>query len=383
MARSHQRASSVPVVLLLDDGAEAYTPEDFAEFFAQVTTSAQKLDDLHNEWLTFAFGLGDYGTEATGPPDARRLAFRAVAELCARRRLSGRGPNPFHNAIQFNHSYLPQEASLGGFSFTCIDLRKLIFSHYYHQASAPLAPEDIADELGKAYLALSRVVAGPLEESVFFGVSEEDVTYGQPYMQAALIVGVLSHLRTHGAPDDWEDVYRGLSFQDTNWNFTPWTRSFTGAAGTTSQRLAIRVFAHVFTDRVLPAGNLADYLKGDGARVTLMFSRLDENGRLMPLDRDEYVVLRGGDTSYTSPDRRHVKVAKLAETDGSRNIGRLSVLDKNDIGSRRLERMAGPGIVLDETFGQTVGRRGRQLQVRFLMEHYGGLTSEGDLTVSW
>jgi hypothetical protein len=197
-------------VLLLDDGAEAYTPEDFANLFAQVTTSAQKLDDLHNEWLTFAFALGRYSRDAGHAPE-HAASMRTVAQLCAAARLSDRRPNPFHNAVHFNHFYEPQQASLGGFSFTCIEMRDLVFSNYNSAATDPLEPDVVSDEIGKAYLSLIRLVSTP-EESVFFGVSHEEPAHGQPYMQAAFIAGVLTHLREHGIPDDWEDVLGNSDF---------------------------------------------------------------------------------------------------------------------------------------------------------------------------
>jgi DGQHR domain-containing protein len=35
LAKSKQRTSAIPIVLLLNDGAESYNPQDFAELFAQ------------------------------------------------------------------------------------------------------------------------------------------------------------------------------------------------------------------------------------------------------------------------------------------------------------------------------------------------------------
>ena len=58
LSKSQQKNDPVPLVLLLDDGSGSYTSPLLASLFAQVTTAATKLDDLHNEWLTYAFELG-------------------------------------------------------------------------------------------------------------------------------------------------------------------------------------------------------------------------------------------------------------------------------------------------------------------------------------
>lgn len=60
LAQSQQAANPIPVVLLLNQESAVYTGPTVAKLFAQVTTSATKLDPLHNEWLTFAFALGNY-----------------------------------------------------------------------------------------------------------------------------------------------------------------------------------------------------------------------------------------------------------------------------------------------------------------------------------
>ena len=59
------------------------------------------------------------------------------------------------------------------------------------------------------------------------------------------------------------------------------------------------------------------------------------------------------------------------------------MFDKNDLGSNRLQAMAGGGgLIVTDNIGRTVGK-GRQLQIKFRMEYYGGLNSEADLTLSW
>ena len=104
----------------------------------------------------------------------------------------------------------------------------------------------------------------------------------------------------------------------------------------------------------------------------------------MRVDTDEVVVTRGDDVSHAAGIRTHVKVARITDTEGSQNIGRLQVFDKTDVGSQRLQPMASRGLILDNSLGHTYGKASRrQIPVRFVLEHYGGRTSDANLTISW
>lgn len=76
LAISAQKGNSIPVVLLLSKGMNYYDGPTLAKIFAQVTTAAEKLDDIHNEWLTYSFSLGKYRNDAN-----LSKAMQAVAKL--------------------------------------------------------------------------------------------------------------------------------------------------------------------------------------------------------------------------------------------------------------------------------------------------------------
>ena len=98
LASSLQSANLVPVVILLNHGGSHYSGPLLAKLFAQVTTTAHKLDDLHNEWLTFAFQLGKYSHALTGGvPQCE--AMEAVTTLCKTPQFGTRS-NPFFNRIK-------------------------------------------------------------------------------------------------------------------------------------------------------------------------------------------------------------------------------------------------------------------------------------------
>lgn len=372
LAASRQKRNRIPVVLLLNDSDHrAYSGSDFAELFAQVTTSAQKLDALHNEWLTYAFELDDYDPRRADHVHHKR-AMTAVAELCRRSNLSDGQPNPFANAVRFNPEN-PQ-ARIGGFSYNCSDLKELLRRHYFGVAPDPLEPAEVGEQVALAILGLKEVVRAPQEESVFFGTSE----FGQLPMQDAFIIGLLAHLRVHGPPSDWKDVLERLAFSETDWRFKTWINSLSGKSGTVSRQLAERVFASVFSTGQLPGGvtNLADHLKGNRARLRLVFSYLTPAGRPRTADSETVELSRGDNITHSPGDRRHVRVARVA---GADNIGRLEVLNalSRPGAPIRYPAIARGGVVLDDTFGE--GR----LQLVFHMEHYGGLTSEAEITLTW
>lgn len=372
LARSAQADNHLPVVILLNQGLAAYGGPILAKLFAQVTTSATELDKLHNEWLTFAFQLDDYATTAPGSFEHRQ-SMETVARLCLQPLLSPTGPsNPFCNQIQFNiHvAFGPQP---GGFKYDCISLKEIIRKFYYSRVSqigSHLAPLDLARQIGFAYLALTQKVPAPLAKSVFFGDAEHE----QKIMQDAYLAGILTYLLQHPPPADWKHVLDTLLFGTTNWDFKSWYRTLSGPAQTNSKKLAVNVMCKVFRASALPAGagNLADFLRGNNAKVTLQFSNLTPAGRVSTRDRDELEVTRGAVLSRSIAPRTHVKISGSTE-----NIGNLVVTDKNSPPGRTVRYDLASGLVLDPTV------HSNPLSLLITMEHYGGISSMAELDINW
>ena len=72
-----QNQNKIPVVLLLNGDDNFYTPIDFAKIFAQVTTKATSLNDLHKEWMQYSFDMDKYSNVMNSK------AMRSVVELCS------------------------------------------------------------------------------------------------------------------------------------------------------------------------------------------------------------------------------------------------------------------------------------------------------------
>lgn len=365
LSRSAQKENLVPLVLLLSDPAGQYSPPDLAKIFAQVTTAAEKLDELHNEWLTFAFDLGRYASTGPDPQSAKR-AFRTVVELC---KTPGWGsdPNPFFNRVQFN-SAIPVHAEFGGFAYKCRDLSYLVLKHYYSRPanSGHMEPSELAREIARAYSGLHSTITNH-DTSVFFGV---DAAKQQFIMQEAYLIGVLSRCLSHGSTPDYRVVLHKLNFHTTNWNFD-WVHSLSARANAISRKIATTVLEAALSSGDLPEGsnNLADHLRGNKAHVSLGFSRLSPAGNPMAAHRIEHEVVRGGITSVAVGTNPHVKLLSM-----SSNVGEVQVHDakaplvKYAVGGR--------GMALAEPLP-------KPLNIILQMYHYGGLTNQAEVQINW
>lgn len=372
LASSAQSGNHLPVVLLLNQGLSAYGGPILAKLFAQVTTSATELDKLHNEWLTFAFQLDDYALAAPSSLEHRN-SMETVAQLCLQPLLTPSGPsNPFCNHIQFN-IHVGHGPQPGGFKYDCISLKEIIRKFYYSRVSltgSHLPPLDLARQIGFAYLALAQKVSAPLANSVFFG----DDDHEQRIMQDAYLAGILTFLLQYPPPADWKHILDTLLFAATSWDFKSWYKTLSGPAQTNSKKLAISVMCKVFRASALPAGagNLADFLRGNNAKVTLQFSTLTTAGRVSTRDRDEFEVTRGAVLSRSIAPRTHVKISASTE-----NIGNLVITDKNSPPGRTVKYDLESGLILDPA------KHSKPLSLLITMEHYGGISSMAELDINW
>lgn len=369
LATSAQADNQIPVVLLLNKGHNFYVGATLAKIFAQVTTTAQGLDDLHNEWLTFAFALGAYSPTNSNHGEHRQ-AMECVAELCKRQYLGSNNTPPtnaFFNQIKFNH-FLAASPAPGGFSYTCIELKEIIRRYYYSSSSSltHLSPTDLAVQIGLAHHALTTVVPGPQASTVFFGTGN----FEQKIIQNAFLIGVLSLLLTRGIPSSWQGVLQTLQFPTTNWTFS-WVRTLNGSAGSISKNLAFNVFSNAFKALTLPNGNLADALRGNNAYIDMRFQNLSpQSGRPVVAGKTEVHLSAGNRTSQSISPRTFVKVVSQSD-----NVGSIQIMDRASPLGRTIYYPAS-GFKLDSTFTNPL-----LLSIR--LHHYGGNEADIELDVAW
>jgi len=364
-------------VLLLNNGQEFFSGPTLAKLFAQVTTEARKLDDLHDAWLTFAFDLGKYSA-ANVDFNQRKQAMTAVARLCNLPQTPvGNTANPFHDRIRFNPNSSPSMASPspGGFRYDCTDLADLIYRYYYNCAPVAgnhLSPVDLASQIILAHKALVQVVQAPQDKTVFFGDDE----YAQKTVQDAWFVGVLTGLLTHGVPRAWLDLFRQLNFHSTAWNFKSWVGSLGGREAGRSRDLARRVFHEAFKSLSLPANtqDLSSCFQGDAATLTLEFSELTPSGRPSSLERMSQELPVSATRSVRISPRTHVKLRGQ-----TLNISYVTIHDNTVRGGalREYAQELRSGLVLDTSQQQ------RPWTIAVNSTHYGGVQNELKLTIDW
>lgn len=370
VAESLHNTNSVPLVLLHGTAMTAYSPQQFAKVFAEVTTYATPLDPIHEDWLRFAFKLGPYEPPAGGGDSQTWKSMAAVAELCERQTVGANADaNPFHDRIQFNPGLGLTQSSVGGFSYSALALRELLLQNYYARPSSSLSPQALAEQISLALLALTRNDTTTSSNSAFFG----DPNHRQRYMQDGFILGVLNYLRSHGVPSSWDAVLQALKFNVTTWDVTPWVVTTGGNSGNVSRTVANSVFELVFGLGALPAGigDLPTFLSGDAAEVTFRNAKLTPAGRPSRTNFVDTVFPINGNKALNVGADRHIRLVNQAA-----NIGKLSIIDQSqplssDYSAARLRR----GIHLPPGGGT--------LRLIVGAEYFGGTKSELKLTVSW
>ena len=243
-----QKMNHVPVVLLLNEN-NSYSPTDFAKIFAQVTTTATTLKDLHKEWMEYAFKMSVYSGLQ------RRESMATVIELCANPNFTEGDQtisNPFYNAIIFNDTTLADNMKLN-----CKVFADLIYENYFNQTPRflHLEPKLLAPILEKGIFELKKNVINPMD-SVFFGT----INKRHIIMLKSILKGMLSYVLTYCNPMEpstfpslqkWKEVFQRLKIDITNWD---WSERTTSSEGwfKKSEQLASVVMIEAFKNLEIP-----------------------------------------------------------------------------------------------------------------------------------
>ncbi len=369
MSESTQKNNPIPLVLLHGDASSAYSPQQFARVFAEVTTYATPLVPLHEEWLRFAFKLGLYGSGAAGST-MHWNSMNCVALLCDLQNVGENDDaNPFHDRVQLNPERASQPAIGEGFNYNALALKDLIYSSYFALPGATLGSQALAEQIALAVLALSRNDTTTQSHSAFFG----EGGYRQKYLQDAFLVGVCAYLRSHQVPKSWDVVLQQLTFNAVSWDVTSWVETTGGNSGNVSRVVSNKVFGQAFANGTLPAevSSLPTFLQGDTASIDLRASDVSDQGRMKRTGFNQTTFPINGTKAFNIGNKRHIRI--VGE---SLNVGKLDVIDTS--------------APLDQEFSASKLRRGVYLpenagSVRLLLraEFYGGTKSELKLSVTW
>jgi hypothetical protein len=368
VSQSTNHANPIPLVLLHGEAAQAYSPAQFAKVFAEVTTYATPLHELHEHWLQYAFKLGEYQETAGGSCTPEWNAMTTVALLCEKQNVGpNRDANPFYDKIQFNPELNKFLAAIGGgFSYTSLTLKEIVLREYFNRPGAGLGPSVVAEQIALSVLSLSRTVVTPPPESAFFG----DPAHRQKYLMDAYLVGVLTYLLQHGVPENWDSVLQALKFNTSNWDVTGWVQSTGGNFGNVSQRVANSVFQDMFARTVLPVtSDVPSWLAGDGAELTLLASDPGRGGARR--NRLESPFPINGTKPFNIGSARRLKLER-----SSINVGKLRIVDESrPLGSEFTLSSLKRGVVLPPAPGS--------LRLLIGAEYYGGSRSELKINITW
>ena len=103
----------IPVVFVIEKN---YTPQFLAKIFTEVTTEAEKMSNIHEDWMQYAFRMKPYDNSTTAD------AMGVVIELC-NTQIVDHEANPFYSSIQFNP--IRKEYGVGTLKFNSYEWREL------------------------------------------------------------------------------------------------------------------------------------------------------------------------------------------------------------------------------------------------------------------
>jgi DGQHR domain-containing protein len=320
-----QSKADIPFVLLAShDSSAKYQDSTFAKIFAQVTTTAEGLHDLHNEWLTYAFKLGKYDPNhpTSGTLNkAHRKSMKTAIHLCDERFLdtSRVTANPFFDRVAFNPKSIKRNASSpiigpsqGGFLSDAMIMEAFVYTSYYGAKALPageLPPDQVAKQFGLAYEAL--VACHPTSmrsSSVLLTASGTSGSTGHKALQDGFVHGVLRYLAEHGSPADWETELKARAFDTTDWSAAAWASNRTGSVQTLNKKIARRTFEALLgghlhdlflkTVTIPPVLDLGDYFSGAvGAGMEIQGRRINGAGRKLKFSKtDPRTVIESGKT---------------------------------------------------------------------------------------
>jgi hypothetical protein len=262
-----------------------------------------------------------------------------------------------------------------GFVYNANTLEELIRVGYYanQRRTTRLAPQEVAESLAAALVALSKVCTTAMDKSVFFGTTD----FRQQPMQDAFILAALSRLATCGVPGSWEGLLNNLKFNSANWNFKTWVVQLDGNYGNRSRDLATRCLTSVFDAGNLGTGmvDIPTHLKGDNASVTVTLMQIGSGGRALRATAvdETYPVSRIGVHTFAQPGTH-----KLWLKETSTNVNRIEAWDSSSPRETfsRSKLMQPNGMLLEQPSSDS-----REIVMK--VEYYGGVEEQLRLTLNW
>lgn len=138
----------IPIVFVIEAN---YTPQFLAKIFTEVTTKAEAMSGIHEDWMTYAFKMRPYDKQKS------RDAMATVIELCRTQSVDSIA-NPFYNEIQFNP--LEKEFGVGTMQLSSLEWRALLEKNYFGKLGPKTekkSPEDIVKTFLRFFRACTKL----------------------------------------------------------------------------------------------------------------------------------------------------------------------------------------------------------------------------------
>jgi len=228
LSASTQRDQPVAFVLCKDN----FSATKMAEIFTHVTTEATPMKPLHKSWMQFAFGLGNYSS------DARKIAGKTAVRLCTEDGI-------FRGKIRFNdYTSNPSDQIRGGFNQKPLNFAgwSTLISDYYFVHVAPAqwpSPRRLSAAITNCIDAIRASSLGgrynDLAISKIFGTSHHSILC-EEFVKGFLLYLSKDILRLDYTKTEWKDFFEVGA---RSWNHSDWSLPYVLTIGQNAEDLGI------------------------------------------------------------------------------------------------------------------------------------------------
>jgi len=291
LARSDQKGQLIPCVILADPNL--FSMSVLARIFSEVSTTATKLDDMHQYWMEFAFSMGKHFTDGSRNVDQWRDAMKTTILLNSEDNfddgLGGTRTNNLCGSIKFNPHPSAPIATYQHISYSSDELTKLIKTNYYSNSPATrLSGQDLMTCIARAFSTLENEdtkSAARRGGSKLFDITTPDSSV---QIGVGVMIGILHFISKHPNPlalsvNDWRDLWRNANLHQFDWGLSHTDIGGTLGSGEAGKKPARYVFSTMIRKALegyapFTSGgghtNLRDHLRGNRSIIT-MVSKFD------------------------------------------------------------------------------------------------------------
>tara|TARA_Y100000589_G_C27182333_1_gene641302 strand:- start:710 stop:2467 length:1758 start_codon:yes stop_codon:yes gene_type:complete len=298
LARSNQRDQFIPCVILAHP--DLFSMSVMARIFSEVSTTATKLDEMHQEWMEYAFSMGSHYTTGRRHADQWRDAMKTVVLLNSEATFDdGRTARPappaaYHPSTSANHlrgavKFNPHEnAPNYGYHhvrYESDELAAIIKKEYYGKTPATrLDAEDLKTCIARAFFTLENVdskrAAGGAGGSKIFDSTTADSSV---QLGVGVMIGICHFIAGHADPmsltiNQWNTLWRNANLHRFDWGLTHADLRGPMGSGESGKKAAKFVVSsmirkalegHASFTAARGHTNLRDHLRGNNSTIKL------------------------------------------------------------------------------------------------------------------